>query len=529
MTFFTFLLPIVFALTGIACDIKRWRGHSAQIALFGARLAPIVLLMSLISWSFYAPSRYSLAQEAPVNGTMLTALMLILVVFMAWILVQFSQHYMQGSKRVARYYRWLMLTLSAVTLTLTSNHLLAFWAGWVGISLGLHFLLTYYPDRPRAIIAAHKKFILARTAEISLLSAFYLLAQAHDSWYITTIMTQMGEPLTWQEQTAAVLIAVAALMKCAQLPVHGWLMQVVEAPTPVSALLHAGIINLGGFLVLTFYPLLHLSPIAIWLLLIVAGLTTVLSALIMTTRISVKVRLAWSTSAQMGLMLLECALGLYELAVLHLLAHSVYKAHAFLNSSSAVEDFLQRKLAPDETPSATAWLIAILFSAIAVTVSIWLWGYEGPMSPWWLFGFALIILVAQGRSIPHPYSIFRLAATSVGLAVLYGGLKTLIAWLLENSLEGDAAFHTVAAYSAPDLWACVLFVALVSLAICLRYYAHLGWVRRFSTALFAGFYLDEWFTKITLKTWPVNLPARSKAKHQRRAFSLPTLTKRWKK
>ncbi|MFD1382740.1 NADH-quinone oxidoreductase subunit L [Rhodanobacter aciditrophus] len=529
MTFFTFLLPILFALTGIACGLQRWQKHAAKIALWGSRIAPVILLISLISWMFQAPSRLALALDAPVNGTMLSALMLILVVFMAWILVQFSQHYMAGSQRVSHYYRWLMLTLSAVTLTLTSNHLLAFWAGWMGISLGLHFLLTYYPDRHRAIIAAHKKFILARVAEISLLVAFWLLSQAHDSWYITNIMAQMDEPLTWQEQVASILIAVAALMKCAQLPVHGWLMQVVEAPTPVSALLHAGIINLGGYLVLTFYPLLHLSGLAIWLLLIVAGLTTLVSALIMTTRISVKVRLAWSTSAQMGLMLLECALGLYELAILHLLTHSVYKAHAFLNSGSAVQEFLQRKLAPDESPNYLSWIAAAAFSVVSVTLAIWFWGYHGPMSPWWLFAFALTILVAQGRSVPRPAHLVRLGAVSLGLALLYGGLKTVMGWLLQNSLEGHATTHTVAAYSAPDLWACALFIALVALAICLRYYAHLPWVRQFSTALFAGFYLDEWFTKVTLQIWPVRLPAHSKVKHQSNKFGLTKLPKKWKK
>ncbi|WP_350609572.1 proton-conducting transporter membrane subunit, partial [Pseudoalteromonas sp. 41-MNA-CIBAN-0057] len=86
-----------------------------------------------------------------------------------------------------------------------------------------------------------------------------------------------------------------ALIKCAQLPMHGWLIKVVEVPTPVSALLHAGVINLGGFLLILFAPLFIQAAAAQWLILIIAGLTTVISALIMTTRISVKVRLAWST------------------------------------------------------------------------------------------------------------------------------------------------------------------------------------------------------------------------------------------
>lgn len=520
MTFMTFLLPALFAVTGILCGLPKLRERAASIALFSARTAPPLLGAILASWFFLTPD-----PQAPFHSSLLSALMLILVVFMAWVLVQFSQNYMSGEQRVGQYYRWLMLTLSAVTLTLSSNHLLGFWAGWVGISLGLHFLLTFYPDRPRAILAAHKKFILARIAELSLLVAFSLLYLEHGTWYLTELMVEVQGSLSTYEQIAAVLIATAALMKCAQLPVHGWLMQVVEAPTPISALLHAGIINLGGYLVLTFYPLLHLSTAAIWLLLIVAGFTTLISALIMTTRISIKVRLAWSTSAQMGLMLLECALGMYELAVLHLMTHSVYKAHAFLNSSNAVHDYLLRQVAPDETPNFLSWGAAFLFSTLAIVASIWLWDYQGPISPWLLMGLALTLLVAQWRSVPHPAPLLRLAMTTLALSVLYGGLKTATGWLL----SGHVAEHTTQAFSAPDIWACLLFTSLFGLAVCLRYYAHLPWVRRFSVNLFAGLYLDEWFTKVTLKIWPVTLPAYSKAKHHGVALLFPNQSKGWKK
>lgn len=520
MTFLTFLLPALYALTGLACGLPKLRQHAARIALVGVYSAPILLFVILSSWWLGATEH-----SAPIYTSLLSALMLILVVFMAWILVSFSQRYMAGEHNVDHYYRALLLTLAAVTLTLSSNHLLWFWAGWVGISLGLHYLLTFYADRPRAILAAHKKFILARVAELCLLSAFALLYWTHGTWYLSELMNQMHGSLSWPEHVAACLIAAAALMKCAQLPVHGWLMQVVEAPTPVSALLHAGIINLGGYLVLSFYPLLQLSGAAIWLLLIIAGLTTVLSALIMTTRVSVKVRLAWSTSAQMGLMLLECALGLYELAVLHLMAHSVYKAHAFLNSSSAVHEYLTRKIAPDENPNFIAWGAAVVFSTLAVAAAIELWQYQGPMSPWLLMWIALTLLVAQWRSVPRPSAFLRLALIAFGLAFLYGGLKTATGWLLQGHMPN----HTVSAFSAEDLWACALFLGLFGVAICLRYYANLPWVRRLSMTLFAGLYLDEWFTKITLILWPVNLPAYSKAKHHGVALIFPNLAKGWKK
>ena len=174
---------------------------------------------------------------------------------------------MAGQANLHRYYRWLMFTLASVAITVTTNHLVIFWLGWLGISLSLNNLLTFYADRPRAILAAHKKFMLGtRLPELSLFAAFCLALPAirqfiHQHHYRIPPVAQSsaGLALHWQEQVAACLIALAALIKCAQLPFHGWLIQVVESPTPVSALLHAGVINLGGYLLLLFTPLVAQS------------------------------------------------------------------------------------------------------------------------------------------------------------------------------------------------------------------------------------------------------------------------------
>src|SRR5690606_26639844 len=204
------------------------------------------------------------------------------------------------------------------------------------------------PERFRAVLAAHKKFIFARIGESSLLVAALLMWHVHGTFHIDQLMTTVRDTgnLSTTEQVAAVLVAFAALIKCAQMPMHGWLIQVVDSPTPVSALLHAGVINLGGFLMISMAPLIALSAPARWLLLTTAGLTMVLAALVMMTRISIKVRLAWSTSAQMGMMLVECALGLYQLALLHLVAHSCYQAYAFLGTGDTVQQWLRDTLQP---------------------------------------------------------------------------------------------------------------------------------------------------------------------------------------
>ena len=243
--------------------------------------------------------------QALLHISAVKVILLALVTLLAVVIWRYSAVALAGETDKPRFMRALAATIAAVVVTLLANHLVLFWLGWIAISLSLQQLLLFYPDRPRAQLAAHKKALSARLGEALLAVAFTLLYLQFDSANIQHIIQHLAGTTTASPLVhgAAVLLALVALLKCAQLPLHGWLIQVVEAPTPVSALLHAGIINLGGILLLLFAPLMAISGIASALLLVAALFSTVLAALIMTTRVSIKVRLAWSTVAQMGLML----------------------------------------------------------------------------------------------------------------------------------------------------------------------------------------------------------------------------------
>jgi NAD(P)H-quinone oxidoreductase subunit 5 len=154
---------------------------------------------------------------------------------------------------------------------------------------------------------------------------------------------------------ASVALALAAAFKCAQIPFHGWLIRVMEAPTPVSALLHAGVINLGGFLWLRLFPLFDGFTAGHMILLVVGGVTAVVAVMTMMTQYSVKHALAWSTCAQMGFMLFEIGMGAYTLAFLHLLAHSLYKAHSFLASGRTVVVTAKRPFPDATTTTRILW------------------------------------------------------------------------------------------------------------------------------------------------------------------------------
>jgi len=525
MTLLTAAIPLSLAIAAVVAGLggrfSSLREDVRWSFAWGATLLVSLLTVILAAWvSIQAVSSASngLLGQAPGTEPMLwlsldplRLILLALLSVMGMVVVKYSRRFLANDPGFGRYLRWLLLTLAAVALVFVSDNLVLFALGWISISLSLHQLLMFFPDRPRAALAAHKKFLLARVAETSLVAAFVLLWHYHDSASIREIVAIYRGPveLSWQEQLAAIFIAVTALIKCAQLPVHGWLMQVVEAPTPVSALLHAGVINLGGLLLILFAPLILQAAAAQWLVLIVAGLTTVLAALIMSTRVSIKVRLAWSTSAQMGLMLLECALGLIELALLHLLAHSAYKAYAFLTAGSEVHQYIHRSMVNLQEPEAWHWWSALppalLLTATGWYVSdFWHAAYQ-PVSAWLLLALALTALIAMRGAVVGLLSSVALATL---MAAVYVLLKTLLVPVV-GRLDPAVAPGLL---GPADIWGLVLFAALFALWWALRWRPQWPWVQSLSVALFAGLYLDEWFTRTTLRLWPAHLPQRANPK-----------------
>ncbi|SDU46041.1 proton-conducting transporter membrane subunit [Stappia sp. ES.058] len=311
-------------------------GIASMLAL-GAALAGVAVLVG--SGPLTSPLIGAGGIGLSVRLDALSVAMLALVATVGVVVIRFSATYLDGDARQGIFTGRLCLTLAAVMLLVTSGNTVQLALAWIATSLALHGLLVFYGDRPRAVIAARKKFIAARLGDLLLIGALVPLTLAFGTTDIATIL-QAARDLPAAPAGvgfAAVLIALAALVKSAAFPTHGWLPEVMDTPTPVSALLHAGIINAGGFLAIRFADILVLFTPSLHLLAIVGGFTALFGAVVMLTQTSVKVSLAWSTVAQMGFMLLQCGLGLFALATLHLVAHSLYKAHAFLSAGSAAE------------------------------------------------------------------------------------------------------------------------------------------------------------------------------------------------
>jgi NAD(P)H-quinone oxidoreductase subunit 5 len=312
-------------------------------------------------------------------------------------------------------------------------------------------------------------------------------------------------------QLAALLLAASALLKCAQLPVHGWLIQVMEAPTPVSALLHAGVVNLGGFLLLRAGILVADVPAAQALLVVVGSLTAVVAALVMSTRISIKVSLAWSTCAQMGFMLMQCGLGLHELALLHLLAHSLYKAHAFLAAGGTVEQHRLQQMTPvAPAPGVAVWGLGALLGMAVVAAAALAWGL-GPADEPALLALGGILALALAPLLTGPLRRAGVLGALAGagaaflVALAYLGLHLLFSGWLGASRPGVAPGMALVG------WVLGCFGLLFVVQGAVRAWPQ-GWLaRRLYPALFAGLYLDELFTRLTFRLWPARLPGRAAA------------------
>ncbi|MBF9060758.1 oxidoreductase [Rhodobacterales bacterium HKCCSP123] len=375
-----------------------------------------------------------------------SAVMLLLVSFVGWVVLRYAATYMDGEDRQGAFTGWLCATLAAVMLLVTAGELWLFVLAWVATSVFLQRLLLFYAARVPAQRAARKKWVSSRLGDLALITAAVLLQMGYGTGDIAEILAAASEGVApagaiW----APAFLALAALLKSAQFPMHGWLTEVMETPTPVSALLHAGVINAGGFLLIRFADVMLLAPGVLAVLVMIGGFTALFGGLVMLTQPAVKTSLAWSTVAQMGFMILQCGLALFPLALLHVVAHSLYKAHAFLAAGQAVEGVAAiRRPGPVAIPNGAAVLKAFV-AALAIYGLVGLgFGFENKSPQAVALGAILIFgvayLLAQGLADAAPAALTRRTALmSVAASVAYFALQRGSEWLMSGTLPATPA------------------------------------------------------------------------------------------
>ena len=455
-TFAALFIPLCWILASVACRsmiganlqrLHRITNIASLMALAGAIAAVAALVTSgpatiaVAGWPSWVPS---LRIDA-VSVTMVA-----IVTIVGVVVVRYSLAYLAGDEGQRRFFAYLSETLAAVLLLVLAGNLLVFLAAWVLMSLSLHRLLEFYPERPRALLAARKKFVAARASDIVLLMAVLQLAHTTGTWEIAALASAAAA-LPAEAMTApALLLALAALLKSAQFPLHSWLTEVMESPTPVSALLHAGIVNAGGFLLVRFSDVLVISPVSMYLLLIVGGITAIFGSLVMLTQRSIKGALAYSTIAQMGFMVLQCGLGAFSSAMLHIAADSLYKAHAFLASGSIVDVARGAGFRDgDEVPGPVIVTVsAVLTGAVVVGWGV-VFGATVASKPAILglgavlaFG-ALHLVIQSSLGQSKVVQAFRAFLTANVVAFLYFLFQLGAAWVFADAVPASGSLDVV--------------------------------------------------------------------------------------
>lgn len=278
----------------------------------------------------------------------LAALLLPLVTGVSFVVHVYSSNYMTGDPRYRRFFAVMALFTAAMAMLVLSGNLLVMYMCWEVMGICSYLLISHWADRPAAGKAATKAFLVNAVADIGLGFGVILAFATYGTLDIQELLARASggdlHTLSWlgfeiQTNTVIALCLLSGAMgKSAQFPLHVWLPYAMEAPTPVSALIHAAtMVNAGPFLLVRFSPLLLLAPKAMVAIAAVGAVTALYGALVSLTQSDIKKLLAYSTISQIGFMIFACGVGAFAAAIFHLLAHGFLKGFLFLSTGTALE------------------------------------------------------------------------------------------------------------------------------------------------------------------------------------------------
>lgn len=320
----------------------------------------------------------------------LTALMLLVVGTVALMVMVFSLGYMAGDRGWVRYYALLSLFTGSMTLLVVGSSFATLFLGWELVGACSYLLIGFWYEKPSAVAAAVKAFLTTRVGDVGLLIGLGVLWKATGSLEYADVMARLGSLPPSTILAVALLLAVGAIGKSAQFPLHMWLPDAMEGPTPVSALIHAAtMVAAGVFLVARAWPIFEAAPAARMLLLAVGVISALGGAIIAVAQNDIKKMLAYSTISQLGLMFAALGVGAWEIAFFHLVAHAAFKGLLFLAAGSVIhgsgtQDLREMGGLRREMPVTFAvWLVGVaslagipplagFFSKDAVLDAVWL-------------------------------------------------------------------------------------------------------------------------------------------------------------
>jgi NADH-quinone oxidoreductase subunit L len=282
----------------------------------------------------------------------LTAAMLLLVTIVSGLVHVYTIGYMRRERGYARFFAYIALFTFSMLMLVMADNFLQLFVFWEAVGLCSYLLIGHWYERPVAAAAATKAFIVNRVGDFGFLLGVLLVALSFGSLEYRHVFAQAADlagdtinvlrPIgaSWEIPTLSVicfLLFLGAVGKSAQFPLHVWLPDAMEGPTPISALIHAAtMVTAGVFLVARMAPLYNLAPAVMTLVAVTGAVTMVLGATIAVTQFDIKRVVAYSTVSQLGYMMMACGLGAYTAGIYHLLTHGAFKALLFLGCGSVI-------------------------------------------------------------------------------------------------------------------------------------------------------------------------------------------------
>ncbi|MEX2215382.1 MAG: NADH-quinone oxidoreductase subunit L [Phycisphaeraceae bacterium] len=395
-------LPFLSAVLCLVCCAKKsLRKLAAPIciaSIFGAFLIAVFVASSVPS---YSPGKYEAGQGIvtawnwiDVGGLTagmsyfldpLTILMLFVVTGIGTLVAIYAAGYMSGDKGYARFFAAVSLFIFAMTTLVMADNLVLLYLGWEGVGLCSFLLIGYYYEKPSAVAAAKKAFIVNRIGDLGFALGIFLTWMNYDTVVLSEIAVKAahagvdaaqlpggvsGSALDWW---IPFLLMLGAFGKSAQLPLYVWLPDAMEGPTPVSALIHAAtMVTAGVYMIARLIPLFspHLSPYALTVVAIVGGLTALFAATIALCQYDIKRIFAYSTISQLGYMFLGLGVMSTVGGVFHLFTHAFFKALLFLTAGSVMHALagqldLRKMSGLRKKMPVTCWLMFIGCLALA--------------------------------------------------------------------------------------------------------------------------------------------------------------------